>query len=597
MLFRIVKLAIANTSLVVFAIACLVAGAHQLNAQPPSIASTVAYPIHAEEGRRSQLDWWRQRVTQSVLEQPEWVSFDLETVLLDTLENSPRIQIVSRQASVALEKIIQQDAAFDPTLLFESRVGRTNDPVGNSLITGGPPRLIEESLTTRGGVRRSGRRGTVVNLSQELGLLDSNSNFFSPANQGNARLGINLSQPLLSRGGQAYNERLLTQARIDSNVSWQEMRGGVEQNIADVVAAYWKLYEIRCHYLQQVELLSRGKRVEQIVMARRDFDAGQVELAKARQRVARRTDRKLLLEAEVRKQQTRLASLVGSEELSNALGQLEMIPLESPDFPQIKFELRDAVVQGIENRPEVRAAAAELESAALSIQVTRAELTPQLTAVVDTYLSGLNGNNRTTRSFTDQFTTGGPGMSAGLAYDMPYRRRAAKSRHREARHLYQQRNQELREAIQLTRAEIENALIEVETTMAQQETKRHLLVTAIDEEEILTRRWEMMAGDGSSVGTVLENLLDAQQRRTDAEREWITVQSQYLVSLVNLQRAMGTLLTRKGIQPVQHRGDTTVDFIQSDAPLHNSTLFTPISSRPSQQPTRPTSSTRGDTKR
>ena len=77
--------------------------------------------------------------------------------------------------------------------------------------------------------------------------------------------------------------------------------------------------------------------------------------------------------------------------------------------------------------------------------------------------------------------------------------------------------------------------------MAQQKTKHRLLVTAIDEEDILTRRWEMMAGDGGTVGVVLENLLDAQQRRTDAEREWITVQTQYLTSLVELQRAMGHL--------------------------------------------------------
>ena len=59
-------------------------------------------------------------------------------------------------------------------------------------------------------------------------------------------------------------------------------------------------------------------------------------------------------------------------------------------------------------------------------------MTPKLTAVVDTYLSGLNGNYDVVESFTDQFTTGGPGMLAGVLYDMPYGRCAAKSRYREA---------------------------------------------------------------------------------------------------------------------------------------------------------------------
>lgn len=515
--------------------------------------------------QRQAVDWWHSQVTESVLRSPNWVTFDLDTVLLDTLLNSPRIQSVSRSASIALEKIIQQDAAFDPTMLFESKLGRTSDPVGNSLITGGPPELIEESLTARAGLRRNTRRGTELDLAQEFGLLDSNSTFFDPADQANARLSLSLTQPLLARGGQLYNERLLTQARIDSDASWQEMRGSVEQRISEVVAAYWRLYELRCHLLQQLALLERGKKIQSLLEARRDFDAGEVELAKARQRVARRTDRELIIRAELRKQQTRLASLVGSEELSASVGQLEMIPLESPVFPDIKIDLKDAVVQGLENRPEVRGATAELESAALSIHVTRAELVPLLTGVVDSYLAGLNGRYDVAQSFTDQFTRGGLGISAGLRYEMPRGRRAAKSRHREAHHLYQQRSEELREAIQLTRADIESALISVETTMAQQRTKYRLLITAIDEEVILTRRWEMMAGDGGNVGTVLETLLDAQQRRTDAEREWITAQAQYLTSLVELQRAMGTLLIRKGIQPMTYRCDTTIEFIQSPA--------------------------------
>ena len=562
MLFRIHQLSRTQRFMrIMIVITCVFSTAQIVRAETG--AETLPTDRAASSNADSPIDWWHGSVTQSVLGAPRWVTFDLETVLLDTLGNSPRIASVSRRTSVVMEKIIQQDAAFDSAVLFESNLGRTNDPVGNSLITGGPPRLIEENLTNRAGIQKTGRHGTTLDLSQELGLLNSNSDFFDPPDQGNSRLNLSLTQPLLSRGGRVYNERLLTQARIDSGVSWQDMRGEVEQRIADVIAAYWELYELRCQLLQQTQLLKRGERIEAIVKARRDFDAGRIELAKARQRVARRIDRQLQVTADVERQQTRLASLVGAEELIGPDGALELIPLESPIFPNIELNLRDAVLQGIENRPEVRAATAELESAALSIQVTRAELTPQLTAVVDTYLMGLNGNYNVVQSFTDQFTTGGPGIAAGLLYEVPYGRRAAKSRYREAHFLYQQRSEELRETIQLTRAEIETSLIDVKTAMAQQGTKHKLLTTAIEEEDVLTRRWEMMGGDGAVVGTVLENLLDAQQRRTEAEREWITAQTQYLISLVELQRAMGTLLIRTGIAPI-HQCDNSIDFIQTD---------------------------------
>ncbi len=81
------------------------------------------------------------------------------------------------------------------------------------------------------------------------------------------------------------------------------MRGDVEQRIAEVMTAYWNLYELRCHLLQQIDLLRRGQRIESLVTVRQKFDTRRIELAKARQRVARRQDQVVLLEAEVRKQQ------------------------------------------------------------------------------------------------------------------------------------------------------------------------------------------------------------------------------------------------------------------------------------------------------
>ena len=134
----------------------------------------------AKAARSTRLDWWNKEVVQSVTESDRWVSFDLETILLDTLENSPRIESVSKRTSIAFEQIVQQDAMFDPNVLFESNVGRNNEPIGNELTTGGPPRLIEGTTLARAGVQKSGRRGTLLDLSQEIGTFNSNSKFVSP---------------------------------------------------------------------------------------------------------------------------------------------------------------------------------------------------------------------------------------------------------------------------------------------------------------------------------------------------------------------------------------------------------------------------------
>ena len=521
--------------------------------------------------KSTRLDWWHKEVVQSVTESDKWVSFDLETVLLDTLENSPRIESVSKRTSIAFEQIVQQDAMFDPNVLFESQVGRNNEPIGNELTTGGPPRLIEGTTFARAGIEKTGRRGTQFDLSQEIGTFNSNSKFVSPVDQGNARLAVSLTQPLLGRGGRVYNERLVTQACIDSRISWQEMRSEVEVRVSEVITAYWHLYELRCHLLQQTELLQRGEHIQQVVLARRDFDTGRVELAKTRQRVARRIDRLLQIEAGIARQQTRLASLIGSELLQGESGGIEFVPKESPQFPRLNIDFADALLKGIENRPEVRAAVQDLEAAGLAVNVTRAELDPELSAIVAGFVGGLDGNYGVFDAWTNQFTRGGPGVSAGVKYEMPYGRRAARARYREAQLRYQQRNQQLREAMQLTTADIDTALINVNTALAQQSTKKQVLVTAIEEENILTRRWEMMGDEGGLLGVVLENLLDAQQRRTEAEREWSSAQVRYLTSIVALQKAMGTLLIAEGIHPVKD-GRSGIHFVQ-DAMVADATGF------------------------
>ena len=510
--------------------------------------------------------WWNADIRKAILNRPRWVKFDLETVLIDTLQNSPLIKSVSYRTSVASERIIVQDAAFDPNMLFSVNGGQVNDPVGNILTTGGASRLKEPNFDVKGGFERTTRRGGNVGLSQRLGLRDSNSRFFEPIDQGNARLSLSLTQPLFARSGQVYNERLLTQARIDYKISWQDMRSAVERRIAEVISAYWDLYRLRCHVVQQRALLERGEYIEQVVIGRAGFDASRVELAKAKQRVARRVDTLIELQAELKKQQSRLATLIGSDLLNGAESQLEMIPHGTLWYPDVDWSLRDAVVQGLQNRPEVKAAANELESAALRIEVTRTELVPQINAVLETYLAALNGNSEIGQSFVDQFSEGGPGFALGFQYEMPRGRRAARAQHREAHHRYQQRSEELRETIQRTRFEIESALIDLRRAAAQKTSKQQLLITATEEETVLTRRWEAMAGDGGNVGVVLENLLDAQQRRTEAEREWVSARTDYLISLIDLQRAMGTLLITEAIMPLRNRSDCSIEFVR-DQPL------------------------------
>jgi outer membrane protein TolC len=511
-----------------------------------AISIAASMKVRAEEvaAERSP-EWWKEGSQSPILVDVPWVSFDLNTVVLEAVAHNPRIAAVNHQASISLERILQEDAVFDPAVLLESKYGSTSDPVGNSLTTGGPPRLHEDSWNNKAGVIKNTRSGTSIDLSQQAGLLNSNSLFFAPNNQGNTRLNLSVTKPLRAGAGKVYNERLIIQARIDSRISLQQARQEIQQNLAQTMATYWKVYQTRCHVLQQRDLLERGIEIEKMVLARRAFDSGELEVVRVKNRIARRRDELMLLERDLLNLQTNLAALVSSDSLRP--GQLlEMIPLGTPDCVPIDIDVRDAVITAVSLRPEVRSAAIDLESAALEVSVTRNELLPQLDAVVGGYLAGLNGENDVTRSFGDQFADSRPGINAGLQYEMPYAQRAAKSRQRAARKRVLELNERYRESVALTHAEVETAARNLHVAVSRLATKREIWTSAVRQEALVLCRWESLGPEGRHAALVLEDLLNQQESRTSAEKDLVAAEVEYMLSLIALQQSMGTLLTAEG---------------------------------------------------
>ncbi|SMP69614.1 Outer membrane protein TolC [Neorhodopirellula lusitana] len=519
--------------------------------------------------------WWEPRASEYLLNSPNFMQVDVPTLLTDTLESSPRISAISRRTSIAYEKIVQQQAAFDPTILLETGVGRVNDPVGSTLTTGGPPRLIQDSFTSSAGVRKITQLGTIVDLNQEIGTLSSNSQFFDPAHQGNSRLSLSITQPLMATSGRVYNTRLVTQASIESNVAWQQLRLDLESHLIDTLNTFWRLYERRAQLVQQRALIARGERIGKLVAARASYDSGPLQQIKVTRRLASDRDRLLELEAEVERLQVQLKSLVGSPSLMSMDQRIELIPLGDPNLPVETFEVRDCIVRGLEHRADIKAATRQLAASGLEVNVTKNELMPRLNAVIDAYLSGLNGSNAIGESFVDQFSEGGPGITAALTYNLPWGRRAAKSRYREARYRYQQRSEELRMSLLEARREIESSVIRVRAGAALRASKAATLLASRREEAIATRRWETLAGDGGPTALVLEDLLETQKRHTDAEQAYVTAQVNYMMELVTLQQAMGTFLIREGIEPTRVNCTSEVQILAttpgnlSDYPLEN----------------------------
>jgi len=504
-------------------------------------------PVVGQPVDEPSLRWWEAYVDKPILASPQWVSFELPTVVVETLRHNPRIAAVTHQSAIAVEQIVQADAIFDPAVLLSSLAGSTSDPVGNSLTTGGPPRLIQDSFANQAGIIKTNRDGTQIDLSQQMGLLNSNSQFFLPGNQGNSRLNLSIVRPLRAGAGQLYNERLVLQARIDSKFTMQQMREDVQDRIATTMVLYWRIYQARCQLIQSRSLLQRGLEIEKIVQSRRNFDSGELEISKVNTRITRRRDALVEKERELRNLQTQLAAIVSSEQLRTETD-LELIPLGTPTVQDVDFMVKDLVINALNNRPDVRTAALDMEAASLKIAITRNELLPKLNAIAGGYVVGLQGQNDVIGSFGDQFSTGRPGVNAGLEYEMPYGRRASRSRNRAAHQLFAEKSERYRERVAQTASEVEIAARNVTTSVTSMKTKQRVLEAASRQEFLVRMRWETLGSDGRHASLVLEDLLEQQEAHTAAQQDVVAAEVGYLLSLIQLQESMGTLLMTEGIE-------------------------------------------------
>ena len=519
---------------------------------PEITAATTATPrmVSTASSLAASPSWWPLEASGSILADRDVIPIELSQTVVQCLHHSPAIQAVSRDVAIARERMIQEDAAFDSRFILGGGGGRTNDPVGNTLVTGGPSRLNETSFDASGGWSRRTRSGTAWKLDQELGLLDSNSQFFTPRRQGNARMTLSITQPLMAGRGEMYNTRLIVQAQIDSGLTWQRMRRDVIDRIVRVQNQYLRLCEARAHAVVQAGLVRRGHEVNAIILARGGLDIGALEVAKVEGRVTSRVDRHRQDVADIRQGQSALVTLAGYDAVETSMLDREWIP--SPPMGELDSPptLAVAVQRAIQHRPQILSATKELDAAALGVRVSRHELKPKLDAVIGGYLAGLNGQNAAFRSFGDQFFQSGPGVSATLAYERPQGNRVAKSRYRSSRLRYQKAVELLDESVRSVTQEVHAALVRVETADQLFVLKQQSLRASIREEEILTERYRLLGSDGGPAGLALEGLLEAQQRTADTQRAFISAAMMRYAARIDLQNAMGTVLIDRGIDAI-----------------------------------------------
>jgi len=522
--------------------------------------------------------WWQAGVLRPIRESPQHITIDVNSLIIDTLRYSAQVRTISDNAIIAETSITRAAAEFDVRGFMETKLVRTSVPTGSTLEAGvDVARLREEDWFYRAGFRKKNTFGGRFEFAQKIGSKESNSEFFLPAQQGNSRLTLSYNQPLLNGAGEAYNSSLILLADVDTRVAANRTAVELQDQLLEVTQSMWELYVQRSLLLQKRRHLERATLIHNRLVKRRHVDSLGSQIARAGAAVAMRRTELIRAGTSIRNAEAFLRALVNSPAMLSDRRR-ELVPIQTPLSYFVPVDLEDALLTAIQNRPDIDAAAQEIEAARIRLDMARSELLPVLDAVLETYVSGLRGEFNIGRSFIDQFSMGEPSFTAGFVFEAPIHGRTARANHLRRQVELRQLSNKFQVAIQTLNADVEVAVREVETTFREMQSKYQSMVAAESDARYLQRRWESLPGDDRAASFMLEDLLDSQDRLAGSEFEFTQSQADYTISLTLLNRATGTLLKHERIELIRASDDCGVPMI-----LFEKTGAAPENLPPSQE--------------
>ena len=517
---------------------------------PTNIPQANPVPVHNIDS----LLWWKNQLMSSAAPGSALRSVETNSLVYYMLQRSPRLRAVSQNPLIQEQRIVEAEASFDPVSFLQSQFQDRVDPVGDSLsVTNDGTNSIDEHIWTANlGLRRKTLTGATVELSQQLGFRNSNLNIFSPQDQGTATLALNVTQPLLRGRGEYINRSQILIAQSTTNASWDTLSIALQDEIQSVVDAYWRLYFDRCVFLQKKMNVERAQQVFEKLEGRTGFDSLPNQIARARSAVRSRTTELANARRDIRNSETDIRRLIADSNWA-ASQAVELLPIELPELAIPVADLEYVVVTALNNRPEIREAVKRSKVAAIQRDISVNDLLPELSLLLGTYVSALEGESRLGDAFIDQFGSVKPGYSVGIEFELPIRNRVARSRLTQRKLQLNIIKAEIDETVQNVIAESQIArrrVVSAKETLAA--TAEAIYAARLDMDQNASR-WESFAlveGDvveGLSPTVVLDRLLDSQERLAATELVYAEAEMELMIAEIAMQRTMGTLLTHKAV--------------------------------------------------
>ncbi|MGC8741602.1 MAG: TolC family protein [Candidatus Sumerlaeaceae bacterium] len=465
------------------------------------------------------------------------------------LESNQSLKIERLRPEIAATNIESAWGAFDTRLSAQASVGSAHSSTLSPRAKDAPsaPRSEDERVARSRDLSLdlAGRLPTGTDYDLGFGINRSITNstypFYSSA------VNLNITQNLLKGAGPKVN---MVQVRTAENtylISKYQLQQVLINLITNVENAYWDLYlsyktlEIR---LEAYRLAKEQRhRTEELVRVGRDTPLG---LFSAHAEEAARISDVINAVAEVKRRRINFIQLVNPERVP-AGWETRIFPREEPVVPNEPLLPEQHVVVAMKYRPDLQQAQLDLANGELEVVRTRNGLLPVLDFFTDVGWAAKGDNLSDTNSRLGDY----PSWRVGLQFSYPLQNRTARAAYRRA---------EFNRALATEAIENYKQIIEVDVRLAINEierTKRLIDSTHITR---LLREEELAAEiEKFRVGRSTQLLVAQAQRDLTAARvDEISAVVAHIKAYLNLFKAEGSVLQRRGIQPVVNVARTGV---------------------------------------
>jgi len=485
------------------------------------------------------------------IERPRKLRLALDDVLQRTLANNFAIRVSSYNPAVEATRIVEAEALFDVSFFTNLSNNDQNQPAQSSfagtevdIFSGqvGIRKLLASGMQVEASYSVQ-RTETDVEDIQGISLQAFNPQWFD-------QFVVQFRQPLLRGFGVDFNRSQIRLQKLGQRRATQEFRRQVRDVLRQTEEAYWRLSQARAGLVIAARLLADFEQIYNFLYERRDFDVYNIQLADTKARLERSKADFAQRIADVRNAEDQLIAYINDPEIDLA-DDVEIIPLDLPNYRQLVIDRVAEVQTALENRAELVEAKIAIDSARVQVGVTKNQAQPQLDLTFRYSVDGLGGGHDDAFEQTGTFDFAE--YFVGLEFELPVGNRARRAALHRAKLQYGQAIAGLKQAFEQIILDVNVAVRAVQVNYDQIGPSLRSAEANEDQVDSIIARAE------KKDFLTLNQELNARQGLAQARSALLSALIDYSIAVVDLERAKGTLLRYNSIELV---------FDDSDDPAH-----------------------------